>query len=129
MPLRLQVVTPEREVEVCDDATLVIAKGVEGDIGIMPGHSPVLIGLALGPLVIQRESGRQEMLIDGGFMEVKNDSVIVLAEYAALPSEFDPEATEAEVAELKQRLQAAVEDEQIQRELARAEARGHMFKQ
>ena len=57
MPLKVSIVTPEREVEVCDDATLVIAKGIEGDIGIMPGHTPVLIALAQYPheLILQRE--------------------------------------------------------------------------
>jgi F-type H+-transporting ATPase subunit epsilon len=123
MALSVQVVTPEREVEVCDDARLVIAKGVEGDIGIMAGHSPVLIGLGVGPLVIQRESQRDEILIDGGFLQFKDDRLIVLAEYAALSSELDSAEVAAEVERLRQRLQANVDDEKAKRELARAEAK------
>jgi len=54
MPLTVQVVTPEREVVVADDATLVIARGVEGEVGIMPGHTPMLIALSVGPLTLVR---------------------------------------------------------------------------
>jgi F-type H+-transporting ATPase subunit epsilon len=123
MPLSVQVVTPEREVEVCDDATLVIAKGLEGDIGIMPGHAPVLIGLGIGPLQIQREHTRDQILVDGGFLQLKDDRLIVLAEFAVLPTELDPNAVAAEVEQARARLQAAAEDEEAKRALARAEAK------
>ena len=121
--LSVQVVTPEREVEVCDDASLLIAKGIEGDIGIMAGHSPVLVGLGIGPLVIQREHERDEILVDGGFLQFKDNRAIVLAEFAALPSELDPQAIDAEVEHLRARLQQDADDEQAKRELARAEAK------
>ena len=123
MAMKVQVVTPEREVEVCDDATLVIAKGLEGDLGIMAGHSPVLVGLGVGPLVIQRESQRDELLVDGGFLQFKDDSLIVLAEYAVLPAELDPTAVAEEVERLRQRLQQNADDEQAKRQLARAEGK------
>ena len=128
MPLSVQVVTPEREVQVCDDATLVIAKGVEGDLGIMAGHTPVLVGLGVGPLVIQREARRDEILIDGGFLQFKDDRLIVLAEYAAMPSELDPAAVAEEVERLRQRLQSNADDEQARRELARAEAKSSLLR-
>jgi F-type H+-transporting ATPase subunit epsilon len=123
MPLRIQVVTPEREVEVCDDAELVIARGTEGEVGIMPGHAPLLIALGLGPLTVVQEGGRRSViLVDGGFLQVSRDQVIVLAEYAALPSEIDVGATEAEIAELRRRLSDEAEAEEVKRRLARAEA-------
>lgn len=123
MPLTVQVVTPEREVVVCDDATLVIARGVEGEVGIMPGHAPLLIALSVGALTLVREGNRRDVLaIDGGFLQVSRDQVIVLAEYAVLPSEVDVGATEAEIAELRARIMGEAEAEDLKRRLARAEA-------
>jgi F-type H+-transporting ATPase subunit epsilon len=123
VPLTVQIVTPEREVVVCDDATLVIARGIEGEVGIMPGHAPLLIALSVGPLTLVREGDRREVLaVDGGFLQVSRDQVIVLAEYAVLPSEIDVGQTEAEIAELKSRLLAEAEAEDLKKRLARAEA-------
>ena len=122
MTLTVQIVTPEREVVVADDATLVIAKGVEGDVGIMAGHAPLLIALGIGPLTLVREGNRRDVIaIDGGFLQVSRDQVIVLAEYAILPEEIDVGQTEAEIAELRQRLSAEAEAEDVKRRLARAE--------
>jgi len=59
MPLTVQVVTPEREVTVCDDATFVLAHGTEGDVGILPGLAPMLIALGVGPMKI--EQGEREV--------------------------------------------------------------------
>jgi F-type H+-transporting ATPase subunit epsilon len=120
--LTVQIVTPEREVVVCDDATLVIAKGIEGDVGIMTGHAPLLIALGVGPLTLVREGNRREIIaIDGGFLQVSRDQVIVLAEYAILPEEIDVGQTEAEIAELRQRISDHAEEEEAKRRLARAE--------
>lgn len=122
MPLTVQIVTPEREVVVAEDATLVIAKGVEGDVGIMTGHAPLLIALGTGPLTLVREGNRRDVIaIDGGFLQVSRDQVIVLAEYAMLPSEIDVGRTEAEIAELRQRLASEADAEDVKRRLARAE--------
>ncbi len=122
MPLTVQVVTPEREVEVCDDAELVIAKGIEGDVGIMPGHTPLLIALGTGPLHIVRAGNRRDVIaIDGGFLQVSRDQVIVLAEYAVLPSEIDVGATEAEIEDLRRRIASEAEADELKRRLARAE--------
>jgi len=121
--LTVQIVTPEREVVVCDDAELVIARGIEGEVGIMPGHAPLLIALSVGPLTLVRSGNRREVLaVDGGFLQVSRDQVIVLAEYAVLPTEVDVGATEAEIAELRQRILAESEAEELKRRLARAEA-------
>jgi F-type H+-transporting ATPase subunit epsilon len=122
VPLTVQIVTPEREVVVAEDATLVIAKGVEGDVGIMTGHAPLLIALGMGPLTLVREGNRRDVIaIDGGFLQVSRDQVIVLAEYAVLPSEIDVGRTEAEIVELRQRLASEAEAEDVKRRLARAE--------
>ena len=122
MPLTVQVVTPEREVEVSDDAELVIARGTEGEVGVMPGHAPLLISLGIGPLTIVHQGGRREVLaIDGGFLQVSRDQVIVLAEYAVIPSEIDASAAAGRLDELKRRAAAEAGSDDLKRQLARAE--------
>ena len=129
MPLRVQVVTPEREVQVCDDATFVLAHGIEGDLGILPGLAPTLIALGLGPLEIEHEGGaRDAMLVDGGFLQVKDNNVIVLAEYAVLPSELSAAEVSAEVEDLRRRLQSEADNEAVRKELLRAEAKHKMIR-
>jgi F-type H+-transporting ATPase subunit epsilon len=121
MPLSLQVVTPERELTVADDVTFVLAHGVDGDQGILPGRAPMLIALGVGELKIERGDITERMLVDGGFLQVKDDNVIVLAEYAVLPSEVDATVLSSEIEDLKRRLQGEVESAELKRELARRE--------
>jgi F-type H+-transporting ATPase subunit epsilon len=122
VPLTVQVVTPEREVDVSDDAELVVARGTEGEVGIMPGHAPLLISLGIGPLAIVHQGGRREVLaVDGGFLQVSRDQVIVLAEFAVRPSEIDVAANQARIDDIKRRLLADAEAEDLKRQLARAE--------
>lgn len=121
--LTVQIVTPDREVAVADDATLVIAKGLEGDMGIMAHHAPVLIALGSGPLTVVRGDRRDVMAVDGGFLQMNHNQVIVLAEFVALPGEIDIESVRAGIAELE-RVAGAEGDEgaAARTRLARAKA-------
>jgi F-type H+-transporting ATPase subunit epsilon len=122
VPLTVQVVTPERELTVSDDATLVIARSVSGDTGIMPGMAPYLAALGTAPLTIVHGDGRRELIaVDGGFIQVNRDQVIVLAEFAALPQEIDREDVARRLEDIRRRATAAPEDPAIKQELARAE--------
>ena len=67
--LDVHVVTPEREVW-RGEADMVVAQSVEGQLGILPGHAPLLIQLAIGPLFIQTEGERVAAAVDGGFLHV-----------------------------------------------------------
>jgi F-type H+-transporting ATPase subunit epsilon len=128
VPLTVEVVTPEREVTVCDDATFVLAHGTEGDVGILPSMAPMLIALGVGPMKIEQGERDSNILIDGGFLQVKDDKVIVLAEYAILPEEANPQTVTERIDELKRRIQADMEDEHAKRELARQEALHRMLR-
>ncbi len=128
MPLSVEVVTPERQVIVADDATFVLAHGIEGDVGILPGIAPMLIALGVGPMKLEREAGESNILLDGGFLQVKDDRVIVLAEYAILPEETSEQAVADRIDDLKRRIQADMENEQAKRELARQEALHKMLR-
>jgi F-type H+-transporting ATPase subunit epsilon len=128
VPLTLEVVTPEREVTVCDDATFVLAHGTEGDVGILPGIAPMLIALGVGPMKIEQGERESHILVDGGFLQVKDDRVIVLAEYAVLPEEVTAQTVSDRIDELKRRILADAENEQAKRELAREEALHRMLR-
>ncbi len=92
MPLEVFVVTPEREVWT-GEARMVVARGAEGEVGILQGHAPLLVQLGIGPLFIHTESERMAAAIDGGFLHVMSEGmdtrVDVLAEHAELERDID----------------------------------------
>ena len=122
-------VTPERELW-GGPAQMVIARGTDGMVGILAGHAPLLIRLAIGALRIQDEAGEwQVAIVDGGFLHVTNEEdrtrVDVLATGAELGSEVDRQAAEARVAELRARLERD-DDAGVRGELAKALARAEL---
>jgi F-type H+-transporting ATPase subunit epsilon len=124
MAFEVHVVTPEREVW-SGSAAEVIAHGIEGDVGILTGHAPMLIQLAIGPLQVQLEDGSWlRAVVDGGFLHVSTEEggtrVDVLATNAQLADEIDVEALRRRVEELRSR---GADDEGAHQDLARAEAR------
>jgi F-type H+-transporting ATPase subunit epsilon len=124
MALEVHVVTPEREVW-AGQATEVIAHGVDGDVGILSGHAPLLVHLAIGPLQIQQEDGTwRRAVADGGFLHVSTEEgatrVDVLATNAQLEEEIDVDAVTRRLEQLRS---AGGDDEHAKTEIARAEAR------
>jgi F-type H+-transporting ATPase subunit epsilon len=118
----VHVVTPQREVW-AGAAQMVIARGVAGEVGILGGHAPLLIQLAVGPLRIQEEDGQElRAIVDGGFMHVTSGEdgtrIDVMASQAELESEIDVEAA----ARAQQELQGR-DDDEAKDALARAAAR------
>jgi F-type H+-transporting ATPase subunit epsilon len=128
MALDVHVVTPEREVW-AGEARMVIARGVEGEVGILEGHAPLLIRLAIGPLRIQRDGEEQFAVVDGGFLHVvshpETTRVDVLAPTASLLSEIDLER-ERRRAEAAEARIADHDDAEAHVELAKALARIHL---
>jgi F-type H+-transporting ATPase subunit epsilon len=96
--LLVALVSPEREIW-SGNAEMVIAKTLDGDIGILTGHESVLGVLAPGSLVrvIGAESGDVRAAVSGGFLAVADDRVSVLARQAELGSEVDVQAVQAEL--------------------------------
>lgn len=111
MPVDVHVVTPERELW-SGSASTVIARGVAGEVGILAGHMPLLIQLAIGPLRIQRESEPELVaVVDGGFLHVSSSNeegtrVDVMAAQAEFVGEIDVAVAKARAEEL----QAALAD-------------------
>ncbi len=98
MTLRAALVVPDRELW-SGEATIVIAKTTEGDIGVLTGHSPVFGILAEGSLVeIEAVDGsRVRAAVSGGFLSVSGDQVSVLAAQAQLSDEVNTDAARQEL--------------------------------
>ncbi|USG65405.1 F0F1 ATP synthase subunit epsilon [Brevibacillus ruminantium] len=87
--MTVEVVTPERVI-FSGEANLVIARGVQGELGIMPNHMPLVTPLKIAPVRIKTEGGKEVvMAVSGGFMEVRGDKVTILAETAETPEDID----------------------------------------
>jgi F-type H+-transporting ATPase subunit epsilon len=78
MTLRLEVVSPEGRI-FTDDVDMVVVPGIDGELGILPHHTPLVTALGTGELRIRQAGTVQFMLISGGFVEVRPDKVVVMA--------------------------------------------------
>jgi len=94
MPIKLEIVTAERQVY-SGDVEFVSAPGVMGTLGILPKHSPLLTALEAGELRFKKGDEEESFAVSGGFMEVRPDQVIVLADTAERAEEIDLERAEA----------------------------------
>ena len=90
MPIQLEIVTPERLVYQ-DEVESVNVPGVEGELGILPHHAPLVSTLGYGELRIRKGGAEESFAIVGGFVQVRPDKVVVMAETADLASEIDLE--------------------------------------
>jgi F-type H+-transporting ATPase subunit epsilon len=88
MPIKVEIVTAERVV-FSDDVDLVLAPGLEGQLGILPHHAPLITTLAAGELLARKGAEEYSMVISGGFLEVGTAGVIILADTAERAEEID----------------------------------------
>jgi F-type H+-transporting ATPase subunit epsilon len=88
MALQLDIVTPER-LAYSDEVDAVTLPGIEGELGVLPHHAPLVTTLGFGELRIRKGGAEEVFAIAGGFLQVLPDKVIVLAETADMASEID----------------------------------------
>ena len=86
--LKLEVVTPERRV-LSESVDAVTLPGLGGELGILPGHTPLISQLQTGVLSYTTAGKTLQLHVSGGFIEIKDDVVSVLAEIAERPEEID----------------------------------------
>jgi F-type H+-transporting ATPase subunit epsilon len=104
-PLRLEIVTAERSV-FSDDVDVVVAPGIDGQLGILPRHAPLLTVLQVGELRIKRRGEEISIALSGGFLEVMRNKVLILADTAERADEIDLERAEAAKRRAEQALQS-----------------------
>ena len=92
--MRLEIVTAEGTV-FADDVNEVVAWGIEGQLGILPHHAPLMTMLQPGDLLIRKDNEEHYLAISGGFLEVRPDKVIILADACERAEEIDMERAEA----------------------------------
>jgi len=115
--LKFEIVTAEGDVY-SDDVDIVIAPGVEGQLGILPGHAPILTMLQPDELVVRKDGEETAMFVSGGFLEVMQNRVTVLADVAERVEEIDISRAE----EAKSRAEERLKERIPEMDLARAEA-------
>jgi len=114
--MKLDVVTPESVICSCE-VDAVIAPGVEGQLGILPHHAPLITMLQAGELIVRKDNDETCIAVYGGFPEVRPDRVIVLADAAERAEEIDV----AQAQEAKRRAEQALAHRKVS-EVDRAQA-------
>ena len=116
--LHLSVVTPSAMI-VDQDVNYVGAQGLEGDFGVLPGHAALLAALRVGHVFYKDGNDTRYIFVSGGFAEVSNDKVIILAETATRAEDIDKERAEKAKARAEERLRSKNADiDQIRAEAA-----------
>lgn len=116
--IRLDIVTAEQSVY-SEDVDMVVAPGIQGQLGILPNHAPLMTMLEPGELIVKKGGEESYMAVSGGFLEVRPDRVIVLADSAERAEEIDIARAE----EARKRAEKRLEEKQVTEvDAARAEA-------
>ena len=127
--LQVEIVTGERVVFQEQDVDMVLAPGADGALGILPRHAPLFSLLAAGPMIVRKGAEEQELAVFGGFLEVANNRVLILADTAERIEEIDVEradqARERAEAALREAT-SAVEIEAALASLRRARVRSNL---
>ncbi|HZZ59380.1 MAG TPA: ATP synthase F1 subunit epsilon [Opitutaceae bacterium] len=93
MPLTLEIVTPTAPVY-SDTVDTVVIPGIDGELGILPGHVPLLTVINGGELRVTKQGRTESLVVSGGFAQVAGDKVSILAEYAIEEVQIDEHAVE-----------------------------------
>jgi F-type H+-transporting ATPase subunit epsilon len=106
MPLTLEIVTPGAKVY-SDTVDSVVVPTVEGEIGVLPGHIPMLTQVEHGELRVTKGTTTSWLAVGGGFAQIDGDRVRVLAEHAITEEKIDEHAVEAALKRAEEELKAA----------------------
>ncbi len=104
--MQANVVTPDGTV-FDGEVNMISVRTIEGELGILPRHLPLVTPLDIGPVRLKQDGKVQLIALSGGFMEVRGDEVNVLAESAELPSDIDITRARAAKERAERRLQEA----------------------
>lgn len=112
--LAVEIVTGERVVYQREDVSMVVAPGVEGSLGILPSHAPLVTLLQEGELRVKSGADEESLAIYGGFLEVVNDKVLILSDTAERAGEIDLERAEAARASAEEALRNVTGQQDIE---------------
>lgn len=104
MPLKLSIVTADRTVLERDDVTRLVVPGADGQITLLPSHAALMTSLALGEMIAYTADGMEPMAIHGGFLQIANDEVSVLADAAEHADDISEDRADEARGRAQQRL-------------------------
>ena len=88
--MRLDIITAERQVY-ADEVEVLVAPGIDGELGILPHHAPLMTALQPGEIMIRKEGREDYLMVSGGFLEVMGNQVTILADACERSEEIDEE--------------------------------------
>ncbi len=115
--MKLEIVTAERVVY-SEDVSVLVAPGSDGELGVLPGHAPLLTTLAPGEIKVTKDGEESFMVVSGGFLEVLGNKVTILANTAEHAEEIDEDRAEAALQRAQERVASAESDMDLERALA-----------
>ena len=102
MPMRVEIITAEREVY-SDDVDVLTAPGMEGELGILPNHAPLMTALQPGEIMLRKDGEETYLAVSGGFMEVIANRVMILADACERDDEIDEQRAQVAVQRAQER--------------------------
>ena len=112
--MTLDILTPERSV-CCVEAEIVIARALDGELGILPNHAPLVVALDIAPLRYRKDGVEHFVAISNGFMEVKDNRVTILAPTAETEAEIDFSRAESAKERAERRIAEHAPDTDVRR--------------
>ena len=123
MTLDVQVVSPER-VQYSGEARMVTCRTTDGELAFLTDHAPLIGALGIGEVRIAPESGEDEVAaVHGGFVEVRNNKVVILSDVAELKDQIDVNRAKEAKSRAQSALQSDGDDQEAKDALRRAEVR------
>jgi F-type H+-transporting ATPase subunit epsilon len=104
VPLKLSIVTADRTVLERDDVTRLVVPGADGQITLLPSHAPLMTSLGLGEMIAYTADGLEPIAIHGGFLQITNDEVKVLADAAEHADDINEERADEARGRAQERL-------------------------
>ena len=116
-PMKLEIITAEREVY-SDEVDVLVAPGIEGELGILPHHAPLMTALQPGEIRIRKEGEDVFMAVSSGFLEVMDNKVTILADTAERSDEIDEARVQEALKRAEERIQMRESDMDLERAVA-----------
>ena len=112
--MTLDILTPERSV-CCVEADIVIARALDGELGVLPNHAPLIAALDIAPLRYKKDGVEHYVAVASGFMEVKDNRIAILAPAAETETEVDLARAESAKERAERRIAEHASDTDVRR--------------
>ena len=115
--MQLEIITAEQQV-FDDEVEMVVAPGIDGQLGILPHHAPLMTVLQPGEILIRKDGEDTFLVVTGGFMEVMGNRVTILADACEHSDEIDESRAQEAVERAKEQIEHQDSDVQLERVVA-----------